>query len=92
VIGRVAGWLRRSWSVVTDVHIHGAAESQALVQAFVVAAVAQARLARCAQHPDRPAVVTLVLADGTRVGQCSVCALVRTGAELVGAAGVAVAS
>jgi hypothetical protein len=75
VIGRVAGWLRRSWSLVTDVH--GAAESQALVQAFVVAAAAQVRQARCAEHPDRPADVVLRMADGTLVGRCRVCLVVQ---------------
>lgn len=89
MIRRVAAWLRRSWSLMTDVH--GAAESEALVRAWTVAVAAQVRQARCAEHPGRPAVVVLRLADGTLVGRCEVCCVVHTPEQLVGPAGVAVA-
>lgn len=67
MIRRVGAWLRRGLAVATDQR----AEDEALVRAWTVAVVAQA--VRCTEHPDRPAVVRLQLADGTLVGQCTVC-------------------
>jgi hypothetical protein len=88
VVRRLGGWLRRSWALATD----PGAESEALVRAFVVAAVAQARRVQCSEHPGRPSVVVLITTDGTLVGRCSVCALVHTPEQLQGPAGVAVAA
>jgi len=91
MIRRVGAWLRRSWSVVTDVH--GAVESEDLVQALVEAAVevAQAACVQCADHPDLSAVVQVWLTDGTMVGQCQACVMTFAAAELADPPGVAVA-
>lgn len=89
MIRRLGAWLRQGLAVAH----HQRAEDAVLVQAFTVAAVAQARReAWCTEHPDRPAVVVLRMADGTVVGQCATCAVVRSAVEVaLGPVGVVAA-